>query len=301
MATLYSTADSNVLKTWILMSAFFVLIILLGWAFSWIFNDVSIVIVAVVVSIVMNVTSFWFSDKITLALSGAKPLSKEDHKELWNITENLCISSGIKMPRLYIIRDEAPNAFATGRDEAHAAVAVTSGLLARLERSELEGVVAHELAHIKNRDILLMTVVVVLVGFITLLSDFLLRMTIYGDNDRKGDGRVQLIMVVLGIVLAILSPVIATIIQLAVSRKREFLADASGALMTRYPEGLAGALEKISSFSGDLRRANHATAHLYIASPFNSKKSRRGFMTRLFMTHPPVEERIKKLREESGF
>jgi len=283
------------------MSAFFVLIILLGWAFSWIFNDVSIVIVAVVVSIVMNVTSFWFSDKITLALSGAKPLSKEDHKELWNITENLCISSGIKMPRLYIIRDEAPNAFATGRDEAHAAVAVTSGLLARLERSELEGVVAHELAHIKNRDILLMTVVVVLVGFITLLSDFLLRMTIYGDNDRKGDGRVQLIMVVLGIVLAILSPVIATIIQLAVSRKREFLADASGALMTRYPEGLAGALEKISSFSGDLRRANHATAHLYIASPFNSKKSRRGFMTRLFMTHPPVEERIKKLREESGF
>jgi len=297
MATLYSTADSNVLKTWILMSAFFVLIILLGWAFSWIFNDVSIVIVAVVVSIVMNVTSFWFSDKITLALSGAKPLSKEDHKELWNITENLCISSGIKMPRLYIIRDEAPNAFATGRDEAHAAVAVTSGLLARLERSELEGVVAHELAHIKNRDILLMTVVVVLVGFITLLSDFLLRMTIYGDNDRKGDGRVQLIMVVLGIVLAILSPVIATIIQLAVSRKREFLADASGALMTRYPEGLAGALEKISSFSGDLRRANHATAHLYIASPFNSKKSRRGFMTRLFMTHPPVEERIKKLRE----
>lgn len=301
MATLYTTADSNVRKTWMLMSMFFVLIILLGWSFSYVFNDPSIVFIAVIVSLVMNLTSFWFSDKITLALSGAKPLSKEDHKELWNITENLCISSGMQMPKLYIIRDEAPNAFATGRDEKRAAVAVTSGLLARLERSELEGVIAHELSHIKNRDILLMTVVVVLVGFVTLLSDFFLRMTLYGNSDRRGDGRVQIVMVIIGLVLAILSPVIASIIQLAVSRKREFLADASGALMTRYPEGLASALEKISSFSGDLKRANHATAHLYIASPFNSKKSKRGFMTKLFMTHPPVEERIKKLREESGF
>lgn len=302
MATLYSTADSNVRKTWMLMSTFFVLIMLLGWAFSYIMGDPSIVFIAVVVSIVMNVTSYWYSDKITLALSGAKPLSKEDHKELWNITENLCISTGMQMPKLYIIRDEAPNAFATGRDEAHAAVAVTTGLLARLERSELEGVIAHELSHIKNRDILLMTVVVVLVGFITLLSDFFLRMTMYGGNsDRKGDGRVQLILLLVGIVLAILSPIIASIIQLAVSRKREFLADASGALMTRYPEGLASALEKISGYTGDMRRANHATAHMFIASPFNSRKSKRGFMTRLFMTHPPVEERLRMLREKSGF
>lgn len=280
------------------MITFFLLIIAIGWTFSWIYDNPIILIIAVVISIGMNVTSYWFSDKIVLSMSKAKPVSRESNRELWNITENLSITAGIPMPKLYIINDASPNAFATGRDKEHAAVAVTSGLLSILDRNEMEGVIAHELGHIKNRDILLMTVVVVLVGVITLLSDFFLRMTIYGGGDRKGDARMQIIMVLIGIALAILSPVIATIIKLAVSRKREFVADASAALLTRYPEGLASALEKISSYPHDLKTANHATAHMFISSPFNSKKSSKGFMTKLFMTHPPTEERIKALRDQ---
>lgn len=299
MASLYTTQKVNVRKTWLLMSLFFVLIIAIGWTFSYIYQSPAVLYVAVCISLFMNVLSYWYSDKIVLSMSGAREITRERHFDLWNAVENLSIASGLPMPRVYIIEDRAPNAFATGRDEKHAAVAVTSGLLAILDKNELEGVIAHELAHIKNRDILVMTVVVVLVGSVTLLSDFFLRMTIWGggNNDNR-DGRMQLILMVVGIALAILAPVIATIIKLAISRKREFLADASGALMTRYPEGLARALEKISGYHGDMKRANHATAHLYIASPFNSKKSSHGFMTRLFMTHPPVEERIHKLRHQ---
>ena len=294
MATLYTQQSKNVQKTWFLMTGFLVFIIALGWSVSWYYGDPTILYFFVGFSFLMNFFSYWFSDKVVLKMSGARRVSRDTNKELWNVLENLCIASGLPMPKLYIINDAAPNAFATGRDEKHAAIAVTSGLLGMLERSELEGVIAHELSHIKNRDILVMTIVVVLVGFVTLLSDFMLRWGLRGGGNNKSDGRAKLFMILIGVVLAILAPLVATVIKLAISRKREFLADASGALMTRYPEGLAGALKKISGYSGELKRANHATAHLYIANPFRDKK-KKSFMSKLFMTHPPVEERINAL------
>ena len=297
MATAYTQIDSNVRRTWFLMFGFFLVVIFLGWAFSWIFGSPIILIVAVSISIVMPIISYWYSDRIVLKVSGAKEVKREEYRELWNITENLCIASGLPMPRLYIINDPAPNAFATGRNPDNAVVAVTTGLMNILDRSELEGVIAHELSHIKNRDILLMTTVVVLVGFVTLLSDFFLRMTIFGAVGGNRDGRAQIIMVLIGIALAILAPIVAVLIKLAISRRREFLADASGALMTRYADGLANALEKISKAPQPLKRANHAMAHMYISNPFGGSGRKMGFMDRLFMTHPPVEERIKALRQ----
>lgn len=292
MATLYSQADANVRKTWFLMITFFIAVIGLGWALSYALDNPGILYIAVFLSIAMNVGSYWYSDKLALMSTGAKPVSKEAAPDLYNIVENLAISEGMPMPKVYIMNDPAPNAFATGRDPKHGVVAVTTGLLQMMERPELEGVLAHELSHIKNRDTLVMTVVVVLLGFVTLLSDFFLRSMMYGGgNDR--DNKLGAIMVVAGIALAILSPFIAQLIQLAISRKREFLADASGALMTRYPEGLASALTKISAYSQPMRTANDATAHLFIANPFGAK-SFKG-LHKLFMTHPPVEERVKAL------
>lgn len=299
MTTVYTQVDSNVRRTWFLMFGFFVVVILIGWAFSWVFDNQVILFVAVFISIVMNIVSYWYSDKIVLKMSGAKKVTRDQYWDLWNITENLSISSGLPMPKLYIINDSAPNAFATGRNPENSVVAVTTGLISILDKNELEGVIAHELSHIKNRDILLMTTVVVLVGFVTLLSDFFLRMTIFGGVGRDRDGRMQLVMIILGLVLAILAPIVAVVIKLAISRKREFLADASGALMTRYSEGLASALEKISSAPNPVKRANHAMAHMYIANPFGGKKKKMGFMDKLFMTHPPVEERIKALRQNA--
>jgi len=296
MASLYTSQDKNIRKTWVLMSLFFIIVIFIGWAFSYILDNPGILLFAVIFSVMMNILSYWYSDKIVLKMSGAKPISRDEHRELWNVIENLSITAGLPMPKAYIIYDPSPNAFATGRDPEHAVVAVTSGLLDILNRTELEGVVAHELSHVGNRDILISTVVVVLVGFITLLSDFFLRWSFWGGgNNERGDARVQLIMMVAGIVLAILAPIVATLIQLAISRKREFLADASGALLTRYPEGLASALQKISEHSVQMKRANHATAHLYIANPFSGKKA-AGFLGKIFLTHPPMEERIKALR-----
>jgi len=279
------------------MLGFFIAIILIGWAFAWVYNSPIILYFAVGISVFMNVISYWFSDKMVLKMSGAQQVTEKSHPDLYDITENLCITAGLPMPKLYVINDSAPNAFATGRNKKHAAVAVTQGLLARLERTELEGVIAHELSHVQNRDILIMTVVVVLVGMVTILSDFFLRMTIFGGvrGDNR-DGRMQLIAIAIGIGLAILSPIIATIIKLAVSRKREFLADASAAYLTRYPEGLASALEKISSYEGGVKKANHATAHMFISNPFKKKDQKKGFLTKLFMTHPPAEERIAALR-----
>jgi len=249
----------------------------------------------------MNIGSYWYSDKIVIKMSGAKPVIKKESPTLYNLVENLTISTGLPMPKLYIIQDPAPNAFATGRDPDHAAVAVTSGLLERLEKSELEGVLAHELSHVKNRDILVSTIAVTLVGFIAILSDMFLRHMFWfggGSRERNGDGRLQLIFMIAGIVLAILAPIAASLIQLAISRKREFLADASGALMTRYPDGLASALKKISDYPGELKKASHATAHMYIANPLR-EKGFKAKMGRLFMTHPPVEERVKALSEMS--
>lgn len=294
MANAYTVRGANTRNTYLLMTIFLIVVIGLGWAFSSLFDNQVILYGAVLFSIVMNIGSYWYSDKIVLRMSGAKKATREEHFDLWNAVENLSITAGLPMPAVYVIEDPAPNAFATGRNAKNAAVAATTGLLAMLDKSELEGVVAHELAHIKHRDILLQTVVVVLVGFVTLLSDFFLRASLWGGN-RDSGGQIRLIGLILGLALAILAPIIATLIQLAISRKREFMADAGGALITRYPEGLASALRKISSYSGQMKRANHATAHLFISSPFGSGKKAQSFINKLFSTHPPAEERIRAL------
>lgn len=276
-----------------MMITFFIAVIGIGWALSYALGNPGILYIAVFLSIAMNVGSYWYSDKLALMSTGAKPVAKEALPEIYAIVENLAISQGMPMPKVYVIEDPAPNAFATGRDPKHGVVAVTTGLLNMMERAELEGVLAHEMSHIKNRDTLVMTVVVVLLGFVTLLSDFFLRSMMFGGGNNDRDNKLGAVMVVVGIVLAILSPFIAQLIQLAISRKREFLADASGALMTRYPEGLASALTKISAYSQPMRTANDATAHLFISNPFGAK-SFKG-LHKLFMTHPPVEERVKAL------
>jgi heat shock protein HtpX len=290
MASLYTHQDSNNRKTWLLMGAFLVLIIFIGWFISIYFDSPIILYIAVIFSIFMNFFSYWYSDKIVIKMSGARLVTREEYRDLWNSVENLSITAGLPMPKLYVISDSVPNAFATGRNAENAAVAVTTGLLQILDRNELDGVIAHELSHIGNKDILISTIVVVLVGFVTILADILIRSSLYGhrgsDNNKGG------VLMIVGFVLVILSPVFASLIQLAVSRKREFLADASGALLTRYPEGLASALEKISSHSGKMKKASKATAHLYISNPFGSRKK----ASKLFMTHPPTEERIAALR-----
>jgi heat shock protein HtpX len=293
MATLYTQQASNVRKTWLLVSTFLVAIIGLGFAFSYISNEPIILYVAVAFSVITNIVGYWYSDKIVLKISGARPASREEFFDLYTVTENLAITAGLPLPKIYIIPDDAPNAFATGRDKDHATVAVTTGLLQILNRTELEGVIAHELAHIGNRDILLQTIVVILVGFVAILSDLFLRFSFHGRGDR--DNRLGLILMIAGVTLAILSPFVATMIQLAISRKREFLADSTGALLTRYPEGLASALEKISANHQPMQKTSNATAHLFISNPFGDS----GFkgLHKLFMTHPPVEERITALRQ----
>ncbi|NUQ56969.1 MAG: M48 family metallopeptidase [Candidatus Paceibacter sp.] len=281
------------------MSLFLIIVVGIGWVFSRVYGDSSFVVVAVVFSLFMNFFSYWFSDKIVLAMSGARPISREEDLELYRIVENLCIAAGLEMPKIYMINDPSPNAFATGRNQEHAAVAVTSGLRQMLNKNELEGVIAHELSHIGNKDILVSTIVVILVGFVALLSDFFLRAQFFRGrrDDREGGGQAQMLMLLAGIILAILTPIAAKLIQLAISRKREFLADASGALLTRYPEGLASALEKISNYPVALRRANNATAHLFIISPLKGKNGGTHWFAKLFMTHPPVEERVAALRD----
>jgi len=295
MATLYTQVDKNVAKTWILITVFLVFIIGLGYVFSYNLNNPTILWFAVIFSSGMSFISYWYSDKIALSINRAREVKHEENPGLFHIVENLCITAGLPMPKIYIIEDMAPNAFATGRDKNHASIAVTRGLLQKMNRTELEGVIAHELSHVGNRDILLSTVVVVLVGLVALLSHWFLRFSFWGGarrgRDNREGGQIGAILALIGIILAILSPLIATLIQLAISRKREFLADADGALLTRYPEGLASALEKIAADPAPLRVANQATAHLYIANPFKGKK-----ISTLFMTHPPIQERIKILR-----
>lgn len=295
MATIYTHQDANIRKTWFLMFIFLVIVIAIGWAFSWYFENPFILYIAVIIAILTNVYSYWNSDKLVVRMTGAQPITRESHPEFWNIVENLSITAGLPMPRVYIVNDPAPNAFATGRDAEHAVVAATTGLLQILNRTELEGVIAHELSHIGNRDMLVSTVAVVLVGFIAILADFFLRITFWGGGRRDNrDGRLQAVLLLLGVIAAILLPIAARLIHFAISRKREFLADASGALLTRYPEGLASALEKISSYSQPMQKANHATAHLFIANPFGREAGK--FFNKLFSTHPPVEERLKALR-----
>ncbi|MDP2647763.1 MAG: M48 family metallopeptidase [Candidatus Yanofskybacteria bacterium] len=293
MANLYTQKDSNIRKTWLLMTVFLVFVIALGYLFSYVLNSPVILYVAVIFSVLMNFIAYWKSDKIALAMSGARPIAREENVRLYRIIENLSITAGLPMPRLYRIPGAQINAFATGRDAKHAAVAVTQGALEQLDDNELQGVLAHELSHIGNRDILISTIVVVLAGLIAIMADWFLRITYWGgrNNDSKGNS----VAILLGVLAAILAPIAATLIRLAVSRRREFLADTSGALLTRYPEGLARALEKISRDATPLRTAHSATAHLFLANPFKGREKTSWF-TKLFMTHPPVEERIAILR-----
>ena len=291
MSTAYNQKDKNIRLTWVYLTGFLVFVIGVGWVFAQVYGNSLILYGAVAFSIIMNIASYWWSDKIVLKMNKAQEIKPEQGpqaREIYRLVENLAITAGLPMPKVYLMNDPAMNAFATGRNPEHAVVALTTGIVERLEKRELEGVIAHELSHIGNRDILLGTVVVVLVGFISILADMFRHSMFFGggDNDNRNG-----VSVIIGLVLSLLAPFSAMLIQLAISRKREFLADSSGALLTRYPEGLASALEKISADPRPLKTASRATAHMFISSPFKGKK----FM-KLMATHPPVDVRIKTLR-----
>jgi heat shock protein HtpX len=292
MATLYNQKDKNIRLTWLYISIFLTFVIGVAYIFAGALGSRGILFGAVAISILMSVSSYWFSDQIVLKMSNAHPLDENTHRDIYRMVENLSITAGLPMPKLYIMEDSALNAFATGRNPEHGVVCLTTGIIERLESVELEGVIAHELSHIGNRDTLVSTVVVILVGFVALLADWFRHAAFFGggeDSDNRGQG--QVIFFVVAIVLSLLAPFFATLLQLAISRKREFLADTSGALLTRYPEGLARALEKISGDTEPLEAANRATAHLYISNPLKGKS-----FSKLFMTHPPIEERVQILR-----
>jgi len=306
----YDLINKNKRESWILIFSFLVVISALGWVFAQVYQNSAILYLAVIFSVGSALFSYYFADSITLAVSKAQEVDRASNQQLYNIVENLCIAAGIPTPKIYIIADAAPNAFATGRDPKHAVICFTTGILQKLDKTELEGVTAHELSHIGNYDIRLMTLVVVLVGMIALMSNWFLRFSFFGGrrSNNRDNGNLGMILFAVGILLAILSPLIATLIKLAVSRQREYLADASGALLTRYPEGLAKALEKISDDSTPLVEANNATAHLYIVNPFHEDRGQstsehpgnphgaRSWLAGLFNTHPPIEDRIKRLR-----
>lgn len=294
MATLYTQQSNNVLKTFMLMGVFLVMVIAICFAVSAYMGNPIILYIGAAFAILTSVGSYWYSDKIVLRMTGAKEVTKEEQPELYNIVENLSITAGLPMPKVFVVNDPSPNAFATGRDPEHAVVAATSGLLEILDRTELEGVMAHELSHVGNRDMLVMTVAVVLAGFVAIVADILTRSLIFGGGNNRDRHPAFLILGIVGIILA---PIAAKLIQLAISRKREYLADATGALLTRYPEGLASALEKISQHAQPMKKASHATAHLFISDPFQEKKTGiKQKISGLFQTHPPASDRINKLR-----
>lgn len=293
---MYNQIAANKRKTWLLLIIFAVVILGLGYALGYYYGDVfGLLTLAGLITIIMGLVGYYGGDKVALGLAGAKQINQSDNIYLWRLVENLCISQGMPMPKIYLMPEAAINAFATGRDPKHASIAVTQGALTKLNNEELEGVLAHELSHIKNYDIRLATLVIILVGLIAIMSDILLRSHIFGNSRRSSSDNRQgagLIMI-LGLILAILSPLIANLIKLAVSRKREFLADASAALMTRYPAGLANALNKINNDKTPLTKSSPATQHLYLAAPFTGSR----LMMNLWSTHPPIEDRIKALKE----
>lgn len=298
--SLYSQKTSNVAKTWLYMAIFIAIFAAIGLFLAYYYQNVNIFYTALIFSVVMNFFSYWFSDKIALSMAGAKELkSRSEHTEFWNAAENLSIASGLPMPKLYIINDPLPNAFATGRNKNNSVIAATTGLLSMLNKNELEGVVAHELAHIGNKDILLQTIVVIMVSAISFLSQMFFNAGAFaGRNSDEGRGGV--FALIGSIVAIILAPLAATVIQLAISRKREFLADATGAIITRYPEGLASALAKISQFNQPLTNAKNSMAHMYIVNPMglrsqNPKGDKVSWFSKMFMTHPPVSDRINAL------
>lgn len=292
MATLYQEQSSNIWRTLWLMAGFLVMVIAVGYAVSWYYQSPGILYVAIAFALCMNIGSYWFSDRIVLAMTHAHPATREEYFDFYTVAENMAITAGLPKPTLYVIDDPAPNAFATGRDPKHAVVCATTGLLSMMTRLELEGVIAHEMSHVKNRDMLVMTVAVVLAGFIAIIADIFLRMSYWGGGrrDENNGGGLLMILAIVGIILA---PIAAQLIQLAISRRREYLADASGALLTRYPEGLASALRKIGAYGAPMRHADHATAHLFIGNPFGARAG--DWIGRLFSTHPPIEDRIRRL------
>lgn len=295
MNYLYKNKTLNILKTWVLFAGVLGLLISVGFVFSRAYQNPSILYFAVIFSVGMAVTSYWFSDKLALAMAKAEPVSEKSAPEIYEIVKKLTRQANLPMPKIYIIQESAPNAFATGRNPEHAVVAVTSGILQKLNKEELEGVLAHELSHVANRDMLVSTVAVILIGFISIASNFFLRSMFWGgrrNNDDRDNNNG--IFYIVGIVLAMLAPLAGTLMQLAISRKRESLADSSGALLTGKPENLASALIKISSDLTPLLAANNATAHLWIEDPFHGRKTL--LLQKLFMTHPPVEERVRALK-----
>ncbi len=301
MRQMFNEVASNKLKSALLVSVFIMVIGALGAAIGFIYNNVYFGIgLAVVFSLAYSAIMFFSGDQMLLGISGAKPVTKQEHPHLYHTLEGLAIAGGIPVPKAYVIDDTAMNAFATGRDPKHASITATTGLLKALNRQELEGVIAHEMSHVKNYDIRFMMLTAVLVGVVVLLGDFLLRTFLWGGgrhrgNDSRSSSQLQIILIIAGIALAALAPLIGELIKLAISRRREFTADASAAVLTRYPPGLAAALKKIANDPDPLvDRANRSTAHLFISTPFRKK---RGFATSLFSTHPPIEERIKRLEE----
>ena len=297
--TAYTQVSSNRFKTWLIMFLFAIFLTFAIYTFTLALgfegpSALGFSGIALIIAGLLNFFSYYNSDKIVMAISGARQIQKKDNLTLFRTVENLCIASGLPMPKIYIIEDTAPNAFATGRDPQHAAIAFTTGILGKLNKLELEGVTAHELSHVGNYDTRLMSIVAILVGTIALAADFFLRISFYSRRDRDREGNA--IFMILGLAMAILAPIIATLIQLAISRKREFLADASGALLTRNPDSLADALIKISNDKEPLEVANKATAHLYIINPLKNQKNAVGWFAGLFNTHPPIEERVKTLR-----
>lgn len=296
---MYDQIGANKFKSAALVAFFVLFVLAVGWAFGYLTDfGAGGLVLALVVSFVMAWGSYWYSDRIVLAMSRARPVSREQEPHLYHSVEGLAIAAGIPTPRCYVIDDPAPNAFATGRNPANAAIAVTTGLMQKLDRLELEGVVAHELAHIKNYDTLVQTLAAVMAGTAVLLSDWMVRSWLWGGgrrrNNESGGGNVGAILALVAVALLMLSPLFAAIIQMAISRKREFLADANGALLTRYPPGLASALRKISSDTSQLRAANKATESMYIYNPLKDIRGGRG-LNSLFDTHPPVDERIRRL------
>ncbi len=295
MATLYTHRSENINKTWLLVAVFLAVIVGLGYFLAYMYQSPGILTIAIIFAVVMNITGYWYSDKIALSMARAVPADPAQYPVLEHTVENLAITAGLPKPKVYIIPDAAPNAFATGRDAKHASIAVTQGLLNMMTQTELEGVLAHEMSHIGNRDILLQSMVAVLVGFVSIVGNIFTRSLWFGGGRSREDGEGGNILAIVGIIFIILSPIVATLIQLAISRKREYLADASGALLTRYPEGLASALEKIEAYGRPMRTANNATAHMYISNPFGSRVSQG--ISQLFMTHPPTAKRIAALRD----
>ncbi len=304
MATIYQYQSANVRRTWIMFAVFFAVFIALGWVISAAYGDYSFLLFAIIFSVVYSLISYHFSAGIALALARATPLTKQDNPMLYTLVENLTIADGLPMPKLYMTPEMQINAFATGRDADHAAVAVTAGALQRLNKDELQGVIAHELSHVKNRDILVSTVAAILAGIIALIADVFLRSLFFGFGPGLGRGRggnngeAQEIFFILAIVLSILAPIGTMLIQLAISRRREALADASGVLLTRYPEGLISALKKIQVDDIPMRAAKDSTAHMWLDTPFKGKGT--SWWHKAFMTHPPIEERIKALEDMGG-